>query len=213
MDADGTRAGYDVEMLTAVRAAVSVPVIASGGAGRLEDFAPAVEAGADAVLAASVFHFGQLRSGRSRTRCASSRPRGPRMTGTVGGRRRWARLARGRGGVHPMFTTFGVALLGAFLLPVSEDLPRGATARVPLTTMAFFGLAGCPVGRRPLRAAPGGALRPATLGLGLLLTANATSLWQAHRPTTGCAAWPWRAATSRSSRSSAAGSSSAAPSP
>ncbi len=63
MDADGTRAGYDVEMLRAVRAAVSVPVIASGGAGRLEDFAPAVEAGADAVLAASVFHFGQLRIG------------------------------------------------------------------------------------------------------------------------------------------------------
>ncbi|MGZ6825488.1 MAG: HisA/HisF-related TIM barrel protein, partial [Mycobacteriales bacterium] len=53
--------GYDVEMLRAVRAVVSVPVIASGGAGRVEDFAPAVEAGADAVLAASVFHFGQLR--------------------------------------------------------------------------------------------------------------------------------------------------------
>ena len=63
MDADGTRAGYDVEMLAAVRARVSVPVIASGGAGRLADFAPAVEAGADAVLAASVFHFGQLRIG------------------------------------------------------------------------------------------------------------------------------------------------------
>jgi imidazole glycerol-phosphate synthase subunit HisF len=63
MDADGTRAGYDVEMLTAVRAAVRVPVIASGGAGRLEDFAPAVAAGADAVLAASVFHFGVLRIG------------------------------------------------------------------------------------------------------------------------------------------------------
>ncbi|MCW2680947.1 MAG: hisF 1 [Frankiales bacterium] len=63
MDADGTRAGYDVEMLRAVRANVGVPVIASGGAGRLEDFAPAVEAGADAVLAASVFHFGQLRIG------------------------------------------------------------------------------------------------------------------------------------------------------
>ena len=63
MDADGTRAGYDVEMLTAVRAAVTVPVIASGGAGRLEDFAPAVAAGADAVLAASVFHFGTLRIG------------------------------------------------------------------------------------------------------------------------------------------------------
>ena len=63
MDADGTRAGYDVEMIRAVRAKVGVPVIASGGAGRLEDFAPAVEAGADAVLAASVFHFGQLRIG------------------------------------------------------------------------------------------------------------------------------------------------------
>jgi cyclase len=58
MDADGTRAGYDVEMLTAVRAVVTVPVIASGGAGALTDFAPAVAAGADAVLAASVFHFG-----------------------------------------------------------------------------------------------------------------------------------------------------------
>ena len=63
MDADGTRRGYDVEMLRAVRAVVTVPVIASGGAGRVEDFAPAVAAGADAVLAASVFHFGQLRIG------------------------------------------------------------------------------------------------------------------------------------------------------
>ncbi len=63
MDADGTRRGFDVEMLSAVRAAVRVPVIASGGAGRLEDFAPAVDAGADAVLAASVFHFGVLRIG------------------------------------------------------------------------------------------------------------------------------------------------------
>jgi len=64
MDADGTRAGYDVEMLRAVRAAVRVPVVASGGAGRLSDFAPAVEAGADAVLAASVFHFGLLTVGQ-----------------------------------------------------------------------------------------------------------------------------------------------------
>jgi cyclase len=64
MDADGTRVGYDVEMLRAVREKVSVPVIASGGAGRLEDFAPAVDAGADAVLAASVFHFGVLRIGQ-----------------------------------------------------------------------------------------------------------------------------------------------------
>jgi len=64
MDADGTRAGYDLELLRAVRAAVTVPVIASGGAGRLEDFAPAIDAGADAVLAASVFHFGDLRIGQ-----------------------------------------------------------------------------------------------------------------------------------------------------
>ncbi len=63
MDADGTRAGYDVAMLRAVRAAVRVPVVASGGAGGLDDFAPAVAAGADAVLAASVFHFGVLRIG------------------------------------------------------------------------------------------------------------------------------------------------------
>jgi imidazole glycerol-phosphate synthase subunit HisF len=61
MDADGTRAGYDLELIRAVRARVTVPLIASGGAGALADFAPAVEAGADAVLAASVFHFGQLR--------------------------------------------------------------------------------------------------------------------------------------------------------
>jgi len=63
MDADGTTAGYDLEMLRRVRAAVGLPVIASGGAGSLDDFAPAVEAGADAVLAASVFHFGVLRIG------------------------------------------------------------------------------------------------------------------------------------------------------
>ena len=63
MDADGTRRGYDLEMLRAVRAAVTVPVIASGGAGAVDDFAPAVDVGADAVLAASVFHFGQLRIG------------------------------------------------------------------------------------------------------------------------------------------------------
>ena len=64
MDADGTKAGYDLELLRAVRAAVGVPVVASGGAGALEHFAPAVEAGADAVLAASVFHFGHLRIGQ-----------------------------------------------------------------------------------------------------------------------------------------------------
>ncbi|MFJ5732014.1 imidazole glycerol phosphate synthase subunit HisF [Streptomyces paradoxus] len=64
MDADGTKDGYDLEMIRAVRKHVTVPVIASGGAGRLTDFPPAVEAGADAVLAASVFHFGDLRIGQ-----------------------------------------------------------------------------------------------------------------------------------------------------
>jgi imidazole glycerol-phosphate synthase subunit HisF len=64
MDADGTRTGYDLEMLRAVRAAVTVPIVASGGAGALDHFAPAVTAGADAVLAASVFHFGDFRIGQ-----------------------------------------------------------------------------------------------------------------------------------------------------
>jgi cyclase len=64
MDRDGTTAGFDLEMIEAVRDVVSVPVIASGGAGQVQDFAPAVEAGADAVLAASVFHFGTLRIGQ-----------------------------------------------------------------------------------------------------------------------------------------------------
>ncbi|AKL65753.1 imidazole glycerol phosphate synthase subunit HisF [Streptomyces goshikiensis] len=64
MDADGTKDGYDTEMIAAVRKHVTVPVIASGGAGRLEHFAPAIDAGADAVLAASVFHFGDLRIGQ-----------------------------------------------------------------------------------------------------------------------------------------------------
>ena len=61
MDADGTEAGFDLELIRAVRAVVDVPVIASGGAGQVGHFAPAVDAGADAVLAASVFHFGTLR--------------------------------------------------------------------------------------------------------------------------------------------------------
>ncbi|GAA1514978.1 imidazole glycerol phosphate synthase subunit HisF [Sphaerisporangium rubeum] len=60
MDGDGTQGGYDLEMIRAVRKAVTVPVIASGGAGALDDFPPAADAGADAVLAASVFHFGTL---------------------------------------------------------------------------------------------------------------------------------------------------------
>jgi cyclase len=63
MDADGTRAGYDIGMITAVRAVSKVPLIASGGAGSLEDFSAALDAGADALLAASVFHFGIHRIG------------------------------------------------------------------------------------------------------------------------------------------------------
>jgi cyclase len=61
MDADGTKQGFDLELIRAVRAVVDIPLIASGGAGLPEHFPPAVEAGADAVLAASVFHFGELR--------------------------------------------------------------------------------------------------------------------------------------------------------
>lgn len=64
MDADGTKDGYDLELIRLVRALVGVPLIASGGAGAREHFAPAVHAGADAVLAASVFHFGELTIGQ-----------------------------------------------------------------------------------------------------------------------------------------------------
>ncbi|HEX3221354.1 MAG TPA: imidazole glycerol phosphate synthase subunit HisF [Nocardioides sp.] len=60
MDADGTQAGFDLDLVRLVRSAVSVPLIASGGAGSAADFPPAVEAGADAVLAATVFHFGTV---------------------------------------------------------------------------------------------------------------------------------------------------------
>lgn len=60
MDADGTKNGFDIEMIKAVRAISGVPVIASGGAGKISDFGDAITAGADAVLAASVFHFGEI---------------------------------------------------------------------------------------------------------------------------------------------------------
>ena len=60
MDGDGTKAGFDIELIEKVRAAVSIPVIASGGAGQATHFPPAVAAGADAVLAASIFHFGEV---------------------------------------------------------------------------------------------------------------------------------------------------------
>ena len=63
MDADGTRAGYDIGMISSIRAITDVPLIASGGAGALSDFAGALDAGADALLAASVFHFGVHRIG------------------------------------------------------------------------------------------------------------------------------------------------------
>jgi cyclase len=63
MDADGTKDGYDLELIRLVRPEVDVPLIASGGAGAVGDFAPAIGSGADAVLAASVFHFGELTIG------------------------------------------------------------------------------------------------------------------------------------------------------
>lgn len=63
MDADGTKTGFDIELIIAVRERVSVPLIASGGAGTVDHFAPAVHAGADAVLAASVFHYGEMTIG------------------------------------------------------------------------------------------------------------------------------------------------------
>ena len=63
MDADGTENGFDLEMIRAMRSQVTIPIIASGGAGKVEDFPPAIEAGADAVLAASVFHYGKMTIG------------------------------------------------------------------------------------------------------------------------------------------------------
>ncbi len=63
VDADGTKSGFDLPLIRAVREVVHVPVIASGGAGALSDFGPAIDAGADAVLAASLFHFGELSIG------------------------------------------------------------------------------------------------------------------------------------------------------
>lgn len=63
MDMDGTRAGYDLEMIRKVREISTIPIIASGGAGDIEDFGKAIESGADALLAASVFHFGIYRIG------------------------------------------------------------------------------------------------------------------------------------------------------
>jgi cyclase len=72
MDADGTQEGFDLDLIRAVRREVTIPVIASGGAGRTEHFAPAVDAGADAVLAATVFHFGTLRIGDVKSALAAA---------------------------------------------------------------------------------------------------------------------------------------------
>ena len=60
MDKDGTKDGFDLELISLVKKNISVPLIASGGAGKVSDFAPAVKAGADALLAASIFHFQEV---------------------------------------------------------------------------------------------------------------------------------------------------------
>ena len=60
MDFDGTKNGYDIELTKAICRAVNIPVIASGGAGKKEDFYKVLQTGADAALAASVFHYGEL---------------------------------------------------------------------------------------------------------------------------------------------------------
>ena len=72
MDRDGTNAGYDLELTGAVAGAVDVPVIASGGAGELDHLVAALEAGADAVLAASIFHYGRYRVPDARARLAEA---------------------------------------------------------------------------------------------------------------------------------------------
>lgn len=72
MDADGTKAGFDVELIAAARRVTNLPIVASGGAGKLEHFAPAIDAGASAVLAASVFHFGELTIGQVKAALAEA---------------------------------------------------------------------------------------------------------------------------------------------
>ncbi len=86
MDADGTEAGFDLELIGLIRAAVTVPVIASGGAGAAAHFAPAVDAGADAVLAASVFHFGTLRIADVKDALRDDRAPGPLRASGPGSR-------------------------------------------------------------------------------------------------------------------------------
>jgi cyclase len=72
IDADGTRQGFDTALISLVRAAVAVPIIASGGAGHVEDFTPAVIAGADAVLAASIFHSQEVSISQVKSEMASN---------------------------------------------------------------------------------------------------------------------------------------------
>lgn len=72
MDGDGTKNGFDVELIEKVRAAVDVPIIASGGAGEADHFPPAIAAGADAVLAATIFHFGEVSIGEVKAALAGA---------------------------------------------------------------------------------------------------------------------------------------------
>jgi cyclase len=72
IDHDGVKRGFALEMIKAVTEAVKVPVIASGGAGKVEHFAKVFEAGAAAALAASVFHFGTFSVGQVKEACAQS---------------------------------------------------------------------------------------------------------------------------------------------
>lgn len=72
MDADGTKAGFDVDLIAAARRVTNLPIVASGGAGKLGHFAPAIDAGASAVLAASVFHFGELTIGQVKAALAEA---------------------------------------------------------------------------------------------------------------------------------------------
>jgi imidazole glycerol-phosphate synthase subunit HisF len=72
VDTDGTRSGFDLALIAAVRPAADVPLIASGGAGALSHFAPAIAAGADAVLAASLFHFGGVSIGAAKQALAAA---------------------------------------------------------------------------------------------------------------------------------------------
>jgi cyclase len=72
MDEDGVGQGYDLELIRAVTSVVGVPVIASGGAGELDHLVQALEAGADAVLCASIFHYGHYTVGDVKAHLAAA---------------------------------------------------------------------------------------------------------------------------------------------